>query len=128
MARMRKPDNVLKLEGNYDKNRHGDPDGKVDIEAEIPDKPDFFDDHASGEWDRVVTVLHKKGLLTALDRTILAQYCVLYGKFAANPEGFMATDHTQLRMQEQELGFTPSSRGKIITSKDSRGEGFRVLR
>ena len=129
MGNMRKPDNVLKLSGSYRKDRHGEVGDKLNVTPDMPDKPGFLSDVAGAEWDRVTAVLEKKGLLTELDRTILAQYCALYGKFAADPEGFQATDHTQLRMQEQELGFTPSARGKIVVSKDKNNtQGFRPSR
>jgi len=128
MANQRLPDNVHKMQGTYQKCRHGEPDEKLDVSVVMPGKPDYLDDLAAGEWDRVTAVLEKKGLLTELDRTILAQYCALYGKFAADPIGFTASDHTQLRLQEQELGFTPSSRGKITVAKEDKGDDFRILR
>ena len=117
MANARVPDSIHALKGTYRKDRHGDQGQKLAVDSEIPDKPDFLTEEASGEWDRVTAILYHKGLLTQLDRTILAQYCMMYGKLATEKTNMSAADHTQLRLMEQELGFTPSSRGKIAIPK-----------
>jgi phage terminase small subunit len=128
MAQHRKPDNVLKLEGTYRADRHGDPATKLDVETEAPLMPDFLKGAGKKEWDRVAGLLKNKNLLTGLDRSILAQYCALWHEFASDHLAFTAAAHTQLRMLEQELGFTPSSRGKIVVHKSKPEGGPRPLR
>lgn len=122
MANMRKPDNVLKLSGSYRKDRHGDPKDKIEMEIEAPEMPDFLDDVAAEEWKRVCRILENMGLLTVLDRTVLAQYCVLYSKLAGDPAKFGPSDHTQLRLCAKEMGFTPSARSGIKVPNEGQGE------
>lgn len=45
------------------------------IEVAAPDMPDWLDEDAVGEWNRVVPDLLKLGLISVLDRQVLAQYC-----------------------------------------------------
>lgn len=128
MGTMRKPDNVLKLSGSYRADRHGDPAEKLDVEPEIPQMPDYLCGRAADEWQRVTKALHGKKLLTVIDLAILAQYCVLYAKFAEKTKDLSAADHAQLRIVQQELGFTPSSRGKIVIDNGKKKDGPRPLR
>ena len=122
MAQMRKPDNIHHLQGTYQRSVHGKASEKLKVDSEIPRMPSELVGKARTEWRRVTKILRGKGLLTLLDRTILFQYCALYGVFANAPAEFNAPEHTQLRMLEQELGFTPSSRGKIVIEQTDDDE------
>ena len=44
----------------------------------VPDKPDWLDEEASKEWDRVVPQLMALGILSRLDRAILVAYCTAW--------------------------------------------------
>jgi phage terminase small subunit len=79
------------------------------------------DPDAKLEWQRVTKALAKMGVLTVLDRAILTQYCLLWSRLCRDPDGFDAALYAQLRMAEQELGFTPPSRGKITVPKKNSG-------
>ena len=46
-----------------------------------PTPPDFLNDHAKVEWGRIVGTLFRAGLMTELDRSVLAAYCQSYGRW-----------------------------------------------
>ena len=132
MANHRKPDNVLQLAGTYRPDRHGDPDTKPEWSEEAPEMPDYLDDLARAEWERVMRDT-PAGVLTKTDGIVLAQFCLMVSKMiqsCTDPDVvFCAADHTQLRLIQQELGFTPSSRGKIGGApKKQEKTGPRILR
>ena len=54
----------------------------IQFEVSIPEIPDFvsIDPAAKEEWDRVVPELYKNGVISKLDRTILAGYCLNYSR------------------------------------------------
>jgi len=112
MANHRKPDNVLRLNGTYQKHRHGDPDSKPDWLEGLPRIPTCLKGEARKEWKRVLKIV-PEGVLTITDKTILTQYCALWAELESDPGNFETGQHTQLRLIQQELGFTPISRGKI---------------
>ena len=112
MAQNRKPDNVLQLAGTYRADRHGAPDSKPEWSTDAPEAPGYLDEYAREEWAQVMQDA-PDGVLTKTDRVILAQYCMMVSRFAREGDDFTAADHTQLRLIQQELGFTPISRGKI---------------
>ena len=129
MANARKPDNVHKLNGTYNETRHGNPDDKPQWSTDLPEMPDYLDETAQAEWVRTMEDA-PAGVLTKTDRTILAQYCLMVSKMIQSLDdpdiSFRAADHTQLRMMQQELGFTPSARGKIGGKpKTDDGSGFQ---
>ena len=47
-------------------------EGKPDLAQPMP--PDFLNDHAKVEWGRIVGTLFIAGLMTELDRSVLAAY------------------------------------------------------
>lgn len=112
MANARKPDNVHKLNGTYQKHRHGDPDTKPDWNEGFPDTPTWLDKRAKAEWNRMKKVI-PAGVVTHTDLVAFAQYCVLASELENDPSGFPSGKHSQLKLIQQELGFTPISRGKI---------------
>ena len=46
-----------------------------------PTPPDFLNNHAKVEWGRIVGRLFRAGLMTELDRSVLAAYCQSYGRW-----------------------------------------------
>jgi P27 family predicted phage terminase small subunit len=73
------PTALKKTKGTYRPSRDSD------IDAVFPDKrptcPAFLGDEARREWHRVVSDLHKSGLLKTVDRSTLAAYCDAYGRW-----------------------------------------------
>ena len=124
MANKRIPDNVHKLKGTYQPCRHGDPETKPDWDESFPDIPDCVAEipEAAAEWLRVSNFV-PAGVITQTDRTAFSQYCVLWSEFVKDPEGFPSSKHAQLKLVQQELGFTPISRGKIGGAPKGPGEG-----
>src|SRR4051812_32068274 len=47
-----------------------------------PAPPDWLQGEARAEWGRVASELHKLGLLTVLDVSVLAVYCICYQTWA----------------------------------------------
>lgn len=75
-GRKPKPTNLKILAGNP--GRRPLPDGEPCPDAVLPTPPDFLDDQALREWERIAPELHQLGLLTRLDRAALAAYCQSY--------------------------------------------------
>lgn len=82
MASGRKPTpTALKLvKGNPGKRAVNKKEAKVDLARPMP--PEFLNDDAKVEWGRVVDKLYSAGLMTELDRSVLAAYCQAYGRWA----------------------------------------------
>jgi P27 family predicted phage terminase small subunit len=51
-------------------------------ELALPPVPAELDDDARLEWDRVMPDLYRAGLMTRLDRAVLAAYCSAHGRWA----------------------------------------------
>ena len=123
MPNPRKPDNIHLLQGTFQPCRHGDPDKKPKVDSRLPSAPEWLPDLARKEWDEVSVKLGKANLLTGVDKTILAQYCLLAAELSEEQYKFTAAKHTQLRLCEVELGMTPKARSQI-TLPDDNGEEF----
>lgn len=48
---------------------------------DIPVAPEFLTGHAKEEWDRLADDLYGMGVLTVIDVTAMAAYCVAYGRW-----------------------------------------------
>jgi P27 family predicted phage terminase small subunit len=113
------------------------------LPAVLPDPPDHLGAEAREEWGRVATDLHAVGLLTKIDRAILAEYCVSYGRWVIAERiiaadavrdpagaGLLATTSNGTKVQSPavgiarramhdvaryatELGMTPSARSRV---------------
>lgn len=74
------PNKILELRGGSSHSHR--PERKdPDLPAKVPSCPPHLDDDAKREWGRVVNVLKKIGLVTELDRGILAAYCEAYSRW-----------------------------------------------
>ena len=122
MPNKRKPNSIHHLQGTYKKSRHGDNKKKIQIDIEQPDPPSFItsDEIAYSEWQRVTKIMQKYGVLSALDRSVLSQYCVLWSKMATQSTDFSASEHTQLRLCAAELGITAVKRDETFTKDKSQ--------
>ena len=100
-----------------------------------PSCPAHLTPTAKTEWKRLATVLHDLGLLTQIDRTVLAAYCQAYGRWVEaerrlaetppllkTPAGYVqmspwiAISNKQVELMVRlmaELGLTPSARSRL---------------
>lgn len=67
-----KPTALKLIEGNPGKRRAK---GEPKPPPSKPRRPQWLVGYARTEWDRVVPTLDRLGLLTTIDRTVLAAYC-----------------------------------------------------
>lgn len=67
------PDNVRALRGRTSHSKP--PTQAVKAPPGRPTKPTWLDREAKAEWDRVVPMLDRLGVLSVIDRAILATYC-----------------------------------------------------
>ena len=135
---------VLKLrEGNPGKRRLNADEPAPPVG--VPDCPEFLDEVAREEWDRISVVLSEVGLLTQADRSALAAYCVAYSRWVAaekqvakfgtivkSPEKNFPMKSPYLTVADQsletmrkflvEFGLTPSSRSRIRVPGTSAAE------
>lgn len=125
MANVRLPDNVHHLNDTYRKDRHGDPAEKPTWSEDPPEMPEVIeaDELARAEWERALRDA-PDGVITKTNRTVLTQFALMTAKMLRDPGSFSASDHTQLRLTQQELGFTPLSRGKIAGKPKAKDDDF----
>ena len=103
--------------------------------ADIPRCPTWLDKEAKKEWRRMVTELEPLGMLTLIDRSVLARYCDNFSKWMAaekslqkmpmvkfnatgnaeiNPYFKVANTAKDMMMKDMiEMGMTPSSRSRV---------------
>jgi P27 family predicted phage terminase small subunit len=108
----------------------------------LPEPPAELSGDARKEWDRVAPELYRMGLLTALDRSALAAYCQVYGRWVQAERGIaegglLSTTIKGNLIQNAlvgiankamadmvryaaEFGMTPSARTRLRTSADVR--------
>ena len=134
------PSNVVRLRGNPGKRRlnHAEP-APAPI---VPACPSCLGDEARKEWKRLARELGDLGLLTRIDRGMLAAYCQAhalwveavrsierYGTMVKSPNGYpmqspyVAVVNKQVEIMGRiaaEFGMTPSSRSRIRAGLRSR--------
>lgn len=118
----------------------------------LPDPPHHLVDEAKVEWGRVSSELYRLGLLTGIDRAVLAAYCQAYGRWAQaekalnkmaegddltggllvkttngnaiqNPlVGIANKAAADMVRYAAEFGMTPSARTRVKASEDARDE------
>jgi P27 family predicted phage terminase small subunit len=130
-GRKPKPTALKALAGNPGKRPL--PDGEPRPDPALPSPPAFLDEEARTEWDRIAPELHKLGLLTHLDRTVLAAYCVSFAvwvragaglsRLLSSPDAdgpaikrwatICSRALRELHMLGSELGLSPASRTRL---------------
>ena len=127
------PSNVVRLRGNPGKRRLNDAEPRP--AAAPPTCPAYLGGEARKEWKRLSRELAALGLLTRLDRGLLAAYCQAhalwveavrslerYGTMVKSPNGhpmqspYVAVANKQVEIMGRiaaEFGMTPSSRTRI---------------
>lgn len=115
----------------------------------MPTCPAHLNSTAKAEWKRLAHELHAIGILTRLDRAILAGYCQTYGRWVEaekklketppilklpsgyvqqNPWLTIATRQMELLHKfAAELGLTPSSRSRVEISSHPPSGKFAGL-
>jgi P27 family predicted phage terminase small subunit len=82
-------DNVRALRGNPG----GRPaPARVTASPGVPDVPDWLDDEARAEWERIVPDLDRLGVLAKVDRAAVATYCSAWSKFVAAEQLLQSDD------------------------------------
>jgi P27 family predicted phage terminase small subunit len=141
------PSNVVRLRGNPGKRRlnHAEPRPA----PRVPMCPACLGDEARKEWKRLTRELAGLGLLTGLDRGLLAAYCQAhalwveavssierYGTMIKSPNGFpmqspyVAVANKQVEIMVRiasELGMTPSSRTRIRVGESTPADPFETF-
>ncbi|MBO0757008.1 MAG: phage terminase small subunit P27 family [Bradyrhizobiaceae bacterium] len=56
------------------------------LDPDVPDPPPHVTGYAADEWWRVAPELYRLGLLTMVDHSVLAAYCVAYGRWCEAEE------------------------------------------
>ena len=118
------------------------------FDATQPEAPDFLCKDGAAEWERICEMLHRAGVMTAVDRGALAAYCQAYGRWAQaeralavvaerdgvgaglviktkggnmiqNPLVGVANRALELMLKAAvEFGMTPSSRTRVVAGGD----------
>jgi len=138
MTGKRKPTHLKLLEGNPGKRPINKREPRPKKRKIKP--PVFFNVNALAEWQRVAPELEHLGLLTDIDITALAAYCVSYSRWLAaeadieengpviegkhgrykNPAVTVANSYLrQMRSFASEFGLTPASRPRLSVPKTS---------
>ncbi len=154
-GRPRKPTNFKVLTGTFRKDREN-PDEPTP-EISIPDVPSHLSDVAKVEWGRVSQQMAACGMLTNLDRAILALYCQAYARWAKaekkiaametaerpdgelmpTPQGFQVRSEwlniankamEQVHKYGVELGLSAQSRSRIkVTPPQEKPSGWKAF-
>lgn len=132
----RKPTAWRRMQGNKGKRawNHAEP---VAPEG-VPDCPEHLSDEARAEWHRLVETLVGMGVITIVDRAVLAAYCQAYGRWVEaeeklketpllikTPSGYvqqspwLTVANRQMELMGRymaEIGLPPASRSRVIAS------------
>ena len=137
MGRHRTPDKIHKLNGNPAKKKLNDEE--LELETSIPDCPDWLDDTAKEEFNRIVTSLEKLGIIQDIDLAPLVAYANAWSRFkeateqikthgtiTTTPNGHQQpSPYVTIQRQQAELmmriagefGMTASARSKVLAEK-----------
>lgn len=112
MPRARKPTNVLKFTGAFDKNPKRGEQRKNEPKSTDPigDPPPELEGHALTAWKRIVSEC-PPGVLTKRDRIVVQAAAVLTGRMIRGEDD--AKLLSQLRVFLGELGMTPAAASKV---------------
>nr|DAU65378.1 MAG TPA: terminase small subunit [Caudoviricetes sp.] len=105
-------------------------------EKKLPDCPEWLEDEAKAEWERLAVPLYNLGLLTELDMAAFASYCQAYARWKEAEEfisqhgsivktktgywqqvpqvSISRANQAMMIKAAAEFGLTPSARSRII--------------
>lgn len=136
----KKPTAWRRMEGNRGKRawNHAEPKPPEGT----PDCPDHLSEEAKAEWHRLVDTLVSMGVITIVDRAVLAAYCQAYGRWVEaerklqetpvlfkTPSGYVQQSpwlniaNRQMELMGRymaEIGLTPASRSRIAIANANR--------
>ncbi len=132
-GRRPKPTAMKRMAGNPGKRALNDAEPRPD--ATMPQCPQWLSATGRSEWRRVARRLHNAGVLTYVDRGVLAVYCQAYGRLVEAERALLLTGAVvettngnlvqspwvqianramdQMVRAARELGMTPASRASI---------------
>jgi phage terminase small subunit len=122
-----KPTALLELQGTFQKCRHGTRASEPKPSKGFPDAPEWLAPEGKAEWDRVNLAYAESGIVTQLDRGMLATYCQMWARFVASetaepytplPASFISTMATIAN----KLGLDPSGRTKLRVPDEPKSE------
>ena len=138
-GRKPKPTAIKVLEGNPGNRPLNKNEPKTDIA--VSDCPEWLENEAKAEWNRLSGVLKDMGVLTEADYTAFAGYCQAYarwkeaeeylsenGSVMQTPSGYLqqvpqvSIAQTNLKLMlkfGEQFGLTPSARSRIVVSKST---------
>jgi len=138
MGRKPKPTNLKKIEGNPGCRPLNGNEPRPTI-GELKAPPEYLNEYAKKEWERLAPILHNMGLLTELDYTAFEAYCQSYsnyrqaseqldkqgliltgrhGQTVKNPLNSIVNIYQQIMLKYlSEFGLTPSSRSKVTATQ-----------
>ncbi len=93
-GRKRIPNKIIEIRGGASHTHRKQKDGGQGLVPKIPSCPSHLDKEAKKEWKRVSKALYAIGLITELDRGLLAAYCEAYSRWvmatnSVNIDGMM---------------------------------------
>lgn len=116
------------------------------MRRKIPLPPEFLNEVARREWQRITREMHREGLVTHLDTATIGAYCMVYsriveaetaiaaegtvittasGRRCANPWcGILNTNLRQLSALSGQLGLSPSARKHVQLTEEKLQERF----
>lgn len=102
MPRRPKPTALRALDGNAG---HRPANGREpSVEITLPDPPDYLDDRARAEWERVGRQLFLAKVITALDRANFAAYCSAVSRHERAEVEMRAAEKAMYRGKEKARG------------------------
>ena len=118
MARSPKPTALLQLQGTYRADRHAKRGREPRARKGTLDAPDWLAPEARAEWDRVVEAYAEAGVVTPLDRAMLATFCQLWARFVeaerSEPYEPVPVSHiVSMANIANRLGLDPSGRVRL---------------
>ena len=114
-----KPTKLKVVSGVSDQQRlnHTEPE----VDQTLPIMPEWVTGYAAEIWARLADKLHDAGVLTFVDRDVLAMYCQLMSAFRDAVTDADVNKQVKLSQQVRilaaELGMTPSSRSSLHVNK-----------
>lgn len=142
-GRKPKPTALKVLEGNPGKRELNKNEPKIS-QANPPACPEWLEEEAKNEWNRLAKILFEMGILTDLDIAAFASYCQAYarwreaeefltqhgsivktktGYWQQVPQVSIAHSNQKIMMQAAaEFGLTPSARSRMIAGDAKQAE------
>lgn len=112
------PTPILKARGTFREDRHGK---RADTAFEVgrPTCPGFLKGEAKREWDRQTKALLAAGVLTLVDRAVLAAWCATWQKYVEQQDNTVECRKLvdSLVKLARELGFSPVARARVTTAR-----------